>query len=66
MVEESFEQLNQKQCAAYLKKAETSTGRVYPGVSGQADPGDIWKKPFENLDLVRTHELIQTDLDTVY
>ena len=22
--------------------------------------------PFENLDLVRTHELIQTDLDTVY
>ena len=22
--------------------------------------------PFENLDLVRTHELISTDLDTVY
>ena len=37
MLEESFEQLDQEQCAAYHEKAETSTGRVYFGVSGQAD-----------------------------
>lgn len=46
MLEESFEQLNQKQCAAYLKKLKLPQEGVYPGVSGQADPETSGRNSF--------------------
>lgn len=66
MLEESFEQLNQKQCAAYLKKLKLPQEECTLEFLDRLIRRHLEEIPFENLDLVRTHELIQTDLDTVY
>lgn len=66
MLEESFEQLDQKQCAAYLKKLKLPQEECTLEFLDRLIRRHLEEIPFENLDLVRTHELIQTDLDTVY
>lgn len=66
MLEESFEQLDQEQCAAYLKRLKLPQEECTLEFLDRLIRRHLEEIPFENLDLVRTHELISTDLDTVY
>lgn len=67
MLEESFECLNKAQCAAYLEKLklevpEECTVDFLDLLIGR----HLQIIPFENLDLVQTHELVVTELESVY
>lgn len=66
MLEESFEQLDQEQCVAYLKRLKLPQEECTLEFLDRLIRRHLEEIPFENLDLVRTHELISTDLDTVY
>lgn len=67
MLEESFEWLNKEQCAAYLKRLGLSQPEeLSSGFLNQLIRAHLYKIPFENLELIRNHEVIPTDLDTVY
>ena len=63
MLEESFEQLDQEQCAAYLKRLKLPQEECTLEFLDRLIRRHLEEIPFENLDLVRTHELISTDLD---
>ena len=61
MLEESFEQLDQEQCAAYLKRLKLPQEECTLEFLDRLIRRHLEEIPFENLDLVRTHEL-----NTVY
>ena len=58
MLEESFEQLDQEQCAAYLKRLKLPQEECTLEFLDRLIRRHLEEIPFENLDLVRTHELI--------
>lgn len=67
MLEESFEWLDQKQCSAYLERLGLSWPReLSREFLDQLIRTHLEKIPFENLDLVKTHEVIPTDLESIY
>lgn len=67
MLEESFEWLNKEQCTAYLKRLGLSWPQnLSLEFLDHLIRTHLEKIPFENLDLVRTHELIPTDLESIY
>jgi len=67
MLEESFERLNKEQCATYLKRLGISLpDQLSSGFLDKLIQTHLYKIPFENLDLIKDHKVISTDLETVY
>lgn len=67
MLEESFERLNKEQCATYLKRLGISLpDQLSSGFLDKLIQTHLYKIPFENLDLIKDHKVITTDLETVY
>ena len=67
MLEETCEGLNKEQCTAYLKRLGLSWPQnLSLEFLDQLIRTHLEKIPFENLDLVKNHDLIPTDQESIY